>query len=491
MPFFPPSGGGSSLSLGPLASNASPGTVVTANNVVYVRKTGGSDANTGSNLAEGFQHVSYAYTVINALGGGTIYAEDGALANSVTGAGLLLAGAFDTGIGGSGWTMLGASTGINLVIIPVAGGQFSAAQGVLAPKGGTWLAPMLWLSGINYGQLTFTNWNMNTPVASLPALRAGISSPLPVYAGGTTYASDDQVSYNGQSYLSLVNGNVGHLPDAVGSTFWTSTLRPDNLGISFCQGVQFTNCSVQNIGHDTGPAGDFGFTFWFWWNQCVLSHAAPNAPGSSVSLNSAFRYITSPSVALGYCANYLHQFRDCRIAGGGIYSTGTTQLNIEHMLAESMNFPGWYADAGTNGGPQGTLVDFNQTDSTDIRTLVNNGVGPISVKDCGPCDGPVIVEAANGTDGMANYPAGAGLMGPTSFAETDVARQGFGPVAAVYPNSVRDPSQYSSGTTTGPDGKSDSGYVLNTNYAMINATPGDGGRVCSGPVGQDIGHQWL
>jgi hypothetical protein len=481
MPYFPPAGGGSDLILGPSANNASPGTVLTANNVAYVKKTGGSDSNTGTNWAEAFQHVSHAYEIIIGQGGGTIYAEDGALCNPVTGYGVPLRGNFDTGVGGTGWVNLGNTAGVTLIIVPVAGGQFSAAQGSLAVKGGTWLTPMLWLTGINYGQLTFQNWNMNMPSGSIPSLRAGISSPLPVWASGTTYSADQQVSYNGQSYLSLIDGNVGHQPDT-STAQWVSDGRPDGLGTAFCEGVQFYNCSVQNIGHDVGPAGDFGFTFWFWWYQSVLAHYNPNSPGASAELNSCLRYIASPSVALGYCANYLHQFRDCRMAGGGIYSIGATQINVEHILGENMNFPGWSANASPNGYGQGsgTLVDWQQTDSFEFRTLINNGTDAIRVTDCGPCDGPVIVEASVGTSALAYFPAGSGIMGPTAFLEHDGGRELFGPVASVYPNVAADPSEASAGAATGPDNRTGSGWDMSGDYIINAGVPSAGDAVAVG-----------
>lgn len=49
---------------------------------------------------------------------------------------------------------------------------------------------------------------------------------------GTTYAKDAMVDYGSHYYISLVNSNVGNIPDAVGSTFWLQT-GPDNKHAMF------------------------------------------------------------------------------------------------------------------------------------------------------------------------------------------------------------------------------------------------------------------
>jgi hypothetical protein len=465
--------------LGASSVKAAPGHVVTTGRILYV-KVGGDNTKSGANWAEAFETISYGITALTALGGGTLRIESGSIANDVIGAGIWVRGGYDVGAGGSGWVVNGNN--ITLEFVPHDNTFIGFGKAVVTPKGGSWIGPPLWVTGMQGGGFRLKNCLFDAGGSAWPAARLGVSSPLPVWNSGNTYARDEQITYSGVSYVSMANGNIGHQPDTdTLHTYWADMGRDDGLGVSLTAFLDFENVTFQKAGANSGTALDMGFTFWTWFNQCEFVHFSPAAPGGNVSTNSSIRYITSPSSALGEAANYLQHYTNCRISGGGIYSIGNTTLYISHMFGENMNYPGWDANVGINGGvADGHLHNFNQTDSSVITALFNKGTKVIRATSCGPTIGPVSVEWTDGVDAMSYNPGGVGLMGIEIFAEHDSARLLHGPSASVYPNVANNPSPFSSGTAAGPDGRADSAYVMNADYTIYSGNPAVGDVVCFG-----------
>ena len=67
------------------------------------------------------------------------------------------------------------------------------------------------------------------PITVTPAmiLASNAVEAYAAWSAATTYAKDAIVDYGEGYYISLVNSNLNHIPDVVGSTFWSYT-GPDN-----------------------------------------------------------------------------------------------------------------------------------------------------------------------------------------------------------------------------------------------------------------------
>ncbi len=84
------------------------------------------------------------------------------------------------------------------------------------------------------------------------------------YNAGTTYAANDAVTYNGSSYISLQNSNLGHQPD-VSPAFWELFAAAGANGPAGPIGVTGATGSIgpqgiQGPTGNTGPAGPTGAT---------------------------------------------------------------------------------------------------------------------------------------------------------------------------------------------------------------------------------------
>jgi hypothetical protein len=71
-----------------------------------------------------------------------------------------------------------------------------------------------------------------TFVSATHLVSSNVVEAYPAYNAGTTYAKDARVDYGTHIYQSLVNNNIGNLPDAVNSTFWIF-VGPDNTHAMF------------------------------------------------------------------------------------------------------------------------------------------------------------------------------------------------------------------------------------------------------------------
>jgi hypothetical protein len=100
---------------------------------------------------------------------------------------------------------------------------------------------------------------------------AGVQGPAGVgmvyqntYNAGTTYAANDAVTYNGSSYISLQNSNLGHQPD-VSLPFWELFAAAGVTGPAGPTGATGATGLIgpqgpQGIAGNTGPVGPIGLT---------------------------------------------------------------------------------------------------------------------------------------------------------------------------------------------------------------------------------------
>lgn len=82
------------------------------------------------------------------------------------------------------------------------------------------------------------------------------------YVAGTQYAANDAVTFNGSTYISLQDGNVGNSPDTH-PTFWSVLAAAGAIGQTGAQGIQGTQGPIGPIGPQgiqgvQGPTGATG-----------------------------------------------------------------------------------------------------------------------------------------------------------------------------------------------------------------------------------------
>jgi hypothetical protein len=109
----------------------------------------------------------------------------------------------------------------------------------------------------------------------------------------TVYRARDVVFFNGSSWFSLVGNNLGQVPDAPSSPYWTLLAKKGDTGAQGPQGPQGIQGPTGSTG-PTGPQGPQGI-------QGIQGPAGPTGPtgASPWGLNGSATYYTQGNVGIG------------------------------------------------------------------------------------------------------------------------------------------------------------------------------------------------
>src|ERR1035437_33042 len=145
------------------------------------------------------------------------------------------------------------------------------------------------------------------------------------YSSSATYASIDAVSYNGSSYVSTQNGNIGNQPDASPS-FWQLLAQVGSTG-------------------PTGPTGAAGPAGTTWYN-------AAGAPSSGTGVNGDYDLNTSNGLVYQKQSGSWVQIANILGPTGPAGATGATGSTGAAGSAGATGSAGvngatWYQSAGT------------------------------------------------------------------------------------------------------------------------------------------------
>ncbi len=192
------------------------------------------------------------------------------------------------------------------------------------------------------------------------------------YNSGTNYAARDAVAYNGASYVSLLTGNVGNTPGAVGSTQWAllaaagvpgpqgtagsngaagmaATVAVDTV----TTGAAGTAAAVQNVG--TGSAARFSFT---------IPQGAAGTAGAAGTPGLVYRGTWSN--ATGYRAN------DTVFYGGNSYIARVANTTT-NPATDVANSGGTWALLAQQGAPGAATVTIGSVATGTTASVTNSG----------------------------------------------------------------------------------------------------------------------
>jgi DNA-binding beta-propeller fold protein YncE len=206
------------------------------------------------------------------------------------------------------------------------------------------------------------------------------------WANGTTYGLDDVASYNGSSYVSLIDPNTGNEPD-ISTAAWTLLTQTGSTGPQGPQGPQ----GAPGVTGDTGPQGPQGVT-GLQGPQGVTGPQGLQGPQGDQGE-------TGPAGSTGVGLNPI------QIALLRWYSSNSSFSAITvGSLPRALTFDGaniWVANNGSN-----TITRYLATTGAAVGSAVTVGSQPIAIA----FDGTNIWVANYGSNTIARYNAATGTI---------------------------------------------------------------------------------
>ena len=189
----------------------------------------------------------------------------------------------------------------------------------------------------------------------------------------TTYSKDQKVDYGSHYYISLVNTNLNHLPDEVGSTYW-AVVSPDNKHAMFDGQVSTATTSTSpltvtigtGIVNSVAMVGLVGSSVTI---EVTDDGASPPVYSRTVNLDGTiildwYMYFFEPFVQLGEVVltdlpPYLNAEVTMTLASGGSVAIGELIFGTVYTLGAE----------GTEQGATVGIIDYSRKD-TDPDTGV-------------------------------------------------------------------------------------------------------------------------
>ena len=182
------------------------------------------------------------------------------------------------------------------------------------------------------------------------------------WANGITYGLDDVASYNGSSYVSLIDPNTGNQPD-ISTTAWTLLAQTGAAGPQGPQGLQ----GAPGVTGDTGPQGPQGVT----GPQGPQGVTGPQGPQGAPGPQGA-QGETGPAGSTGVGLNPL-QIALLRWFNTNMGFSAITVGSLPHALAyDGTNM--WVANNGSN-----TIARYNVSTGDIVGTTITVGNQPSSL----------------------------------------------------------------------------------------------------------------
>ena len=414
----------------------------------------GNDTDRGDSEDRPFKTLWRAVEAVEAAGGGTIYFRDGTWASPFPGGGLKMRGASDPGVGGADWLTINGRITFQGWGIPETGSQ-GWPTNFIAPGGGAgeFVEPVLWLCGTGEA-ITFSNALFFSESHSIfPAVRLGLSSPLPAWDSSVSYDTDNSVIFGGVAWDCVVD-NVNQTPGPL-STFWTisrsSLVASEQLAGSFTSQTYFEQCYFERLNNHVGPCVDLGTSFWNYFSYCGFGK---NGDNTDILQNCAVRAMATTRSTAGL------QFYDhSNFAVSGIYSNGSYNAVVEIATIESPLYPIIDLENDPDLGSGGARVygfELQISDGTNVA-IHNASLGLATAARCAPCSGRV-TEIDPVFPGNMVTDFNYGRSDAQLLMQQDSARRTYGPASFKYPNVAWQPPA-SATFTTAPDG---------TNTAMVS-----------------------
>ncbi|MDE1175683.1 MAG: DNRLRE domain-containing protein [Edaphobacter sp.] len=300
-----------------------------------------------------------------------------------------------------------------------------------------------------------------------------------VYVAGTAYAVNDAVTFNGSTYVSLQDPNVGHQPDG-SPTFWSVLAAAGATGVAGSAGPIGPQGSqgIQGVAGPVGPTGPTG----------AIGAAGPQGP--PVSFQGTWSTVTN--YALGD-AVFFNGSSYVSLVGGNTAHQPNTAPTFWSPLAQQgaagaagtagpigpqglQGIQGVVGPAGSTGatgaagaagatGPQGPPVNFRGAWSTATLYSVGDAV---AFNNSSYISLVSNLNVQPGTDGTVwALLAQAGAQGPQGSIGP------YGPTGATGPQGPVGP--------TGPAGANGSGVNAIT-FAMQFVNPGTAGTYYLSPL---------
>jgi DNA-binding beta-propeller fold protein YncE len=206
------------------------------------------------------------------------------------------------------------------------------------------------------------------------------------WANGTTYGLDDVASYNGSSYVSLIDPNTGNQPD-ISTTAWTLLTQTGAAGPQGPQGVM-------GVTGDTGPQGPQG-------PQGATGAAGPQGPQGPQGATGAAgpQGETGPAGSTGVGINPL-QIALLRWFNTNMGFSAITVGSLPRALAyDGTNM--WVANNGSN-----TITRYLATTGAAVGSAITVGTQPIALA----FDGTNMWVANYGSNTIARYNVSTGTI---------------------------------------------------------------------------------
>ena len=191
------------------------------------------------------------------------------------------------------------------------------------------------------------------------------------WSSATTYAKDAIVDYGTHYYISLVNTNLNHIPDAVGSTYW-QLIGPDNKHAMFDGQVSTETTKATSplvvtvacgIVNSVALVGLVGSSV----NITVRDNgASPPVYSRTISLDGTiitdwYMYFFEPFVQLGEVVltdlpPYLLGRITMTLSGGGAVAIGELIVGTVYVLGAE----------GTEQGATVGIIDYSRKDTDTV-----------------------------------------------------------------------------------------------------------------------------
>lgn len=199
-----------------------------------------------------------------------------------------------------------------------------------------------------------------------------------IYAASTSYAANDAVSYNGASYISLVDANRGNAPGFSGVTQWTllaAVGATGATGSSGAAGSNGTSATVQIGSVTTGTAGSAAQVQNIGTSSAaVLNFTIPRgADGAAGAQGMTYRGTWSSSY--GYIAN------DAVFYNGSSYIAQAANRNSNPASDIASGIGNWalLAQQGTAGAAGPSTVSIGSVTSGSAAAVSNSGTANAAV----------------------------------------------------------------------------------------------------------------